>query len=77
MKARLIEQYDLTLTKPEMGELMLALRVFVREFDASPRAEELLEGLEEVFQGGGDGKGVWPHNDEGDGGTAVAGEEPT
>lgn len=55
MKARLIEQYDLTLSKREMGELMLALRVFVRDFDASPLAEEVLEGLEDVYQGGGHG----------------------
>jgi hypothetical protein len=55
MKARLTEQYDLTLTKREMGELMLALRVFVRDFDASPLAEEVLDSLEEVYQGGGHG----------------------
>jgi hypothetical protein len=55
MKARLIEQYDLTLSKREMGELMLALRVFVREFEASPDCAELLDELEDVYVGGGAG----------------------
>jgi hypothetical protein len=58
MKARLTEQYDVTVTKREMGELMLALRTFCREFDASPLAEELLDGFEEVYQGGGEGIGI-------------------
>lgn len=76
MKARLIEQYDVTLTKREMDGLMTALRVFVREFDASDEVEQLLAELEDVYTGGGAGLGVTPppetdDNDEEGGGAAV------
>lgn len=76
MKARLTEQYDVTLSKPEMGELMLALRVFVREFDSSPLMEDVLASLEEVYQGSSAGLGVSEpivvdDDDEPEGGSAV------
>lgn len=54
----LIEQYDLTLTKREMDELMLVVRMFVRSFEASPLAVDMHERLEELYQGGGAGLGV-------------------
>jgi hypothetical protein len=77
MRARLTEQYDVTLSKREMDELMLALRTYVREFEASELAGELLEGLEEVYQGGGAGLGIsWPETTEDDDDEAGDGDEP-
>ena len=76
MKARLIEQYDLSLAKREMDELMLGLRTFVREFDASELAEELLAQLEEIYTGPKLGIGITPteqpeDESDGDGGAAA------
>jgi len=77
VKGKLIEQYDLTLTKLEMRELMIAVRRYVAEFEASPLAEEMLENLEELYQGGGDGIGVeWPLVDDADDEEPTAGDEP-
>ena len=60
MKAGLTEQYDLTLTKREMDELMLALRTYVREFDASETIEEIVAQLDEVHTGPKFGIGCTP-----------------
>ncbi len=57
-KARLIEQYELVLSKREMAELMLALRVFVRDYEASEPAEALLDLLEQVYVGPNLGAGL-------------------
>jgi hypothetical protein len=77
VKGVLIERYDLELTKREMDELMLALRVFTRLWEASELAEKLLEQLEQVFQGGGQGRGVAPPppagDDDGDDAAATPG----
>jgi len=60
LKARLTEQYDLTLTKREMDGLMLAVRTYVREFDAGEEMESMLEALEETYTGPKLGVGVTP-----------------
>lgn len=77
MKARLTEQYDVTVSKREMDELMLALRTFVREFEASEIATEMLAGLEEIYTGPRLGIGITPteieeeDDDDEEGGAAV------
>ena len=58
MKGRLIEQYDLTLTKREMERLMVAVRIYVRDYEASEADELLLASLEDVFQGDAGGRVV-------------------
>jgi len=79
-RVSLIEQYDLTLSKREMDELMLAMRTFVREFDASEAAVELLAYFEDAYRGPAFGIGIVPtelppdENDEdgdAEGGAAV------
>jgi len=61
MKARLIEQYDLTLGKREMDEVMVALRSFQREFESSELLDEIIADLDEVYQGSvGLGRGITP-----------------
>jgi len=76
MRAGLTEQYDLTLTKREMDELMLALRTFVREFDASEAIEEMVAQLEEIHTGPKYGVGITPtelpeEKDDDEGGAAA------
>ena len=53
MKGRLIEQYDLTLSKREMDELVIALRVFTRDYESHPIVTDLLGELEEIYHGSG------------------------
>ena len=76
MRARLIEQYELILAKREMDELMQALRTYVREFDASPLAEQLLAELDEIHTGPRLGVGVelveTPLDPDSEGGEDVA-----
>lgn len=65
MRAGLIEEYNLGLTKPEMDELMTIFRTHVREFEASEAATGMLAGLEKIYRGGGQGLGIeWPVLDD-------------
>ena len=78
MRAGLIEEYSIGLSKPEMDELMTVFRTHVREFEASEVVENMLAGLEQIYRGGGQGLGIeWPvlddEPDEPDGGAPVAG----
>lgn len=60
MKIGYTNQYDLSLNPREMERVVLAVRIFVRDYETSDLDEILLAELDEAYQGPAVGQTVSP-----------------